>query len=1274
MKYNFKRIQFILIILLFNNLSISQVVINEMCINPKVGDGSMIGAYSSTGGFGEWIELYNTSCNTVDISGYIIGTYNGFDGKGMSFTVPPGKTIGPNGFAIIRGANKTAPASGILDIKTDIAITANYCVESINPNVTNERVWFENGGGWMALYDKSGTPKDMVQWGNMIDPSDLDGNPCNPTSSNLPSGMVLSSFKSYPSGKSITTGASKNGFTLLRLPDGGTWSEIQKAEANSYGSSNQPVTASIDYADPFCTTQGKQSVTLTGTTGGTFSCTSTDLTINSTTGEITPTNKEGTYTVRYTLSGLTCPGYVETTVKIENPTVVASWVKDPDCTGVNLNKVGSISYTTTKTTGAVNCSIDDGVNFSYTTSPITGLGNGIYKIKIKDANGCIASDLNAITMNVNCTSTSCIAPKISKEPQDAKLCEGSDTSFTVNATGTSLSYQWQEDKGTGFTNLTGETFTTLKRTAVTSSTNGYKYRCVVTEATNGPCSTNSKTVTLTVETKPTATAGGSATICSSGSATLSGATATAGTTYSWTSNGGGAISNGTTLTPTYTPIASDGGKTITLTMKIVSGNSCPNPADVTYTVIVDQPQTASAGGSTTICSDATATVSGATASTGTTYSWTEDGAGSISNGSTTLTPTYTPISTDAGKKVTLTMKTVSSNKCPNPADVTYTINVDPLPTATAGGSKTICSSSSAIVSGAAFTNGTYTWGHDGNGTITNGNTLTPTYTPTNTDEGKTVTLTLTVTSNNSCSTSSSNKATATYKIDVTAGITTTATAGGSSTICMSKVANVSGANYSNGTILWTHNGHGSLASETTITPTYTSTVDDTLAPVILTLTVTPIAGCGGNTATDTYTVNVKSNPKVIPTSTKPCDGKDVQLNANTIAGAQYAWTGPNGFSEPTQSATITSVTGNKIGLYTLKITDANNCINTADVNVNVNPNPTLSGDNLVCVDKTIKLTASTSSSTTSWVSQKPMNLAIDPNTGIATGVLGGTSDVTFTDVNSCTATKTITVEDLPVVLFTVDSTSVCIGNDVKFTDKSPIKNTNILWDFGDGTNSIDIDPSYAYLKIDSFTVTLTSTSPNGCVGSLTKKKYITPIDVPTMNFVYTPDSIDIYNPVIQFKNLSNAKFYTWNFDDYSPVSNLKDPTHIFPDTPGQSYSVTLKGSNSMSGVCPASVVHEITAIDPAIFYIPNTFTPNADEINNTFQPIFTSGYDPQHYSLWIYDRLGELVFESHNASVGWDGTYHNILAENNTYVWKLQFKSKQTNKEYYRTGHVNLVK
>ena len=101
---------------------------------------------------------------------------------------------------------------------------------------------------------------------------------------------------------------------------------------------------------------------------------------------------------------------------------------------------------------------------------------------------------------------------------------------------------------------------------------------------------------------------------------------------------------------------------------------------------------------------------------------------------------------------------------------------------------------------------------------------------------------------------------------------------------------------------------------------------------------------------------------------------------------------------------------------------------------------------------------------------------------------------------------------------------------------------------------------------------------------------------------------------------------------------------------------------------------KIVSIDPVIYFRPNSFTPNGDEINKTFQPIFTSGYDLQNFSFWIYNRLSELIFESHNAAIGWDGTYGGKLAENNTCVWKLQFKSKQTEKEFYLTGHVNLVK
>jgi gliding motility-associated-like protein len=956
-----------------------------------------------------------------------------------------------------------------------------------------------------------------------------------------------------------------------------------------------------------------------------------------------------------------------------------------------------------------------------------------------------------------------VSPIITNQPIASKVCENTNATFTVVANTAATGYQWQVKNGTDWVNINGQTTATLTLNNVTNSINNNQYHCTILETT-GKCPINSQDVTLTVDLTPVSSAGGSKTICSTGTATVSGATASSGTTYSWTENGNGSITaGGNTLTPTYTPTTLDVGTPVILTMATVSGNSCPNPVDVTYTINVDALPTAVSTGTTTICSNDKATVSGATASSGTTYSWTENGNGSITAGENTLTPTYTPTTSDVGTPVILTMATVSGNSCPNPGDVTYTINVDALPTAVSIGTTTICSNATATVSGASHTNGnvlwtlngtgngtitnqttdspTYTpiatdagktvtlsmhvtstntcpdptdvtfkitidslplakvtgtkticssntatitnaksaygdiaWTSDGTGTITNGATLSPTYTPTVNDEGKTVTITLTVTSNNSCS--NTTKATANYLLNVIGAIIPTAsTNNGNSTICMDKQVTVSGATSSNGTVSWAvTTGSGLLTNETTLTPTYISKANDTITPVKLTMTVNPPIGCGGTPVTDIYTINVKSNPIVQPFCNKPCEGNDVQLNANSILNAQYTWSGPKGFTSTTQNVLISKITASDTGQYNLQITDVNNCINSKSIRVSMYSNPVIIGDTFVCVGKTTQLNASTSGNSTSWSSLNSSSLNIDPTSGKASGILGGVVTIKYTDINGCIDNQLILVEDLPVVSFTVDSTSVCIGNDVKFSDKSINKNTTLVWDFGDGNQSNELEPSYTYQKVDSFTVSLTSISPNGCIGKLTKNKYITPIDVPTVKFGFSPDSIDIYNPEIQLINYSTAKFYTWIFGDYSPISNQVNPNHTFPDTPGQSYKVILKGSNSLSGVCPVSTSHIIASIDPAIYFIPNSFTPNGDEINNTFQPVFTSGYDPQNFSFWIYNRIGELVFESHNALIGWDGTYAGKMAENNTYIWKLQFKSKQTEKEYYMTGHVNLVK
>ena len=91
--------------------------------------------------------------------------------------------------------------------------------------------------------------------------------------------------------------------------------------------------------------------------------------------------------------------------------------------------------------------------------------------------------------------------------------------------------------------------------------------------------------------------------------------------------------------------------------------------------------------------------------------------------------------------------------------------------------------------------------------------------------------------------------------------------------------------------------------------------------------------------------------------------------------------------------------------------------------------------------------------------------------------------------------------------------------------------------------------------------------------------------------------------------------------------------------------------------------------------MPNVFTPDGDQFNETFQPIFTSGYDPYDYHLMIFNRWGELLFESYNSKVGWDGTYGGgDLVEDGVYVWVIEFKENMSDKHYTVRGHVSVLK
>jgi hypothetical protein len=307
------------------------------------------------------------------------------------------------------------------------------------------------------------------------------------------------------------------------------------------------------------------------------------------------------------------------------------------------------------------------------TKNITGLStNTTYYYRIRATNNCGTSTSSLVISSATLTVPG--TPSIS--PSATTICQTDGVNLSVNSPNAAYTYIWS----------TGETGTIIFAAAAGSYT--------VKAVNSGGCtSANSSASVVTIEGLPTAVAGGSTTICSNQSVTVTGASATNGT-IKWTFSGAaGTLTNDTSLTPTYTPALGGAARTVILTMTVTSINSCqPQIATASYTINIQAAPTVSISGSKSTCSNGSVTLASgeANASNGTIL-WTHDGAGTISAGATTLTPTYTAAPADAGKQVTLTMTVTASPSCSLPYTVTdiYPVIVSAENTVTAASSTPI---------------------------------------------------------------------------------------------------------------------------------------------------------------------------------------------------------------------------------------------------------------------------------------------------------------------------------------------------------------------------------------------------------------------------------------------------------------------------------------------------------------------------------------------------------------------------------------------------------
>jgi gliding motility-associated-like protein len=357
------------------------------------------------------------------------------------------------------------------------------------------------------------------------------------------------------------------------------------------------------------------------------------------------------------------------------------------------------------------------------------------------------------------------------------------------------------------------------------------------------------------------------------------------------------------------------------------------------------------------------------------------------------------------------------------------------------------------------------------------------------------------------------------------------------------------------------------------------------------------------------------------------------------------------------------------------ISPVTQCISRDTVLLNVNPLPNvliIASDNSICNGETAILTANGALSY-QWTS--------GPNNPIYSVSSTGVYEVIGYDINNCsdTAEITIIVNPLPNPMF---SSNMNVGGCLPFcpilTDEtvSPAS-ASVVWDFGNSTTSNQTGSvTTCYDDYGCYNVTLTATTAEGCSASITQQNYLCVNEIEA-DFSVDPISAtqSILNPEFEFvNNSSNAIQYEWYFGDagyQTPQSYLENTGHTYQDA--GFYMVTLVASSEDG--CSDTVRKEITVTDELILYVPNSFTPDGDELNDIFIPVIKGGYDRKSgYLLNIYNRWGEIIFTTDQVGIGWDGTFEGKEAPIGTYTWLIQIKDSFSTKVNIHNGHVNLIR
>jgi gliding motility-associated-like protein len=427
---------------------------------------------------------------------------------------------------------------------------------------------------------------------------------------------------------------------------------------------------------------------------------------------------------------------------------------------------------------------------------------------------------------------------------------------------------------------------------------------------------------------------------------------------------------------------------------------------------------------------------------------------------------------------------------------------------------------------------------------------------------------------------------------------------------------------------------------------------------------------------------------IVATGTQTiCAGQSADLSVTAQGGSgTYTYTWDNGLGVG-QNQTVSPAPGS-VTNYTVFATDDSLCTSApATVTVTVYQELTVvaSPNDTICTYESTQLNA-----TPNFGNGGPYSYSWSPSAGLNNSTISNPTAnptqatmyyVTLSDGCSPDVVDSVFVGEWALPIASADATgNVCIDDGwVTFSNTSNVTTTDtntVTWLFGDG--SYATSPwdtiSHPYTNAGIYTVSMAVSTPanmGACRDTIVVVPYVEIYALPIPDFLSEPNPTTMFEPEVEFSSAPTLGFpAAWHWDFAGLDSSIfPNPIYQFPNDTSGVYSVTLTVTD-MYG-CVSSITKTVIVNGEFGLFVPNTFTPDFDNKNDVFMAK-GFGIAKEDFSLLIFDRWGEKIFEAHDIDQGWDGFYKGVRVKTDTYVWKIIFKDVNGEK-HVKHGHVNII-